>query len=330
MIRVGWLGIPKNCEKMFHYGGGDTYRKHLFQFLKNSDTYRVNGYGLGGFLSRDNILSLYRSLSLKGSEDIWLHDMNTVIYPNKKLKGPNILLFHHIGGDVPSPYNQLNKVLNKIFYRNLSKIDTIVVVSKFWEQFFKKRGFNNIKVIYNPFITERFKFNGKKIDEFKSKYKLNDKPIIYIGNCHELKGVKESYQNLKDFDVHLITSGRKRTNIPALNLNLTYNEYLLLLNASSAVVTMSNFDEGWCRTAHEAMLCKTPVIGSGRGGMTELLEGGNQIICKEFNKLADYVEYAIDNQDLGYLGYKYVSKEQFSLKYFNNEWDHLLNELNND
>jgi glycosyltransferase involved in cell wall biosynthesis len=327
MIKVGWLGIHKNSEKTFHMGGGDSYRKYLFQFLKNSDMYRLNGCSIGGFLSRDNIISLYRSLRLKGVEDVWIHDMNTVIYPHKELEGSNILLFHHIGGDVPSPYSHLNKVLNKIFYRNLSKIDIIVVVSKFWEQFFQQKGLNNIRVIYNPFNTEHFKFKKKEINDFKSKYKLKDKPIVYIGNCHELKGVKESYENLKHLGVHLVTSGRKKINIPAVNLNLTHNQYLLLLKASSAVVTMSKFHEGWCRTAHEAMLCKTPVIGSGRGGMTELLEGGHQIICPEFNQLANYVEYALENPDLGTLGYRYASKNQFNIKNFNNEWDRLFKEL---
>ena len=65
-------------------------------------------------------------------------------------------------------------------------------------------------------------------------------------------------------------------NIPVVNLSLNYKEYLCLLKASSVVVTMSKFKEGWCLTAHEAMLCKTPVIGSGKGGMRELLEGGNK------------------------------------------------------
>ena len=46
----------------------------------------------------------------------------------------------------------------------------------------------------------------------------------------------------------------------------------MLLQAASVAVTMSKFNEGWCRTAHEAMLCKTPVVGSGMGGMGELLE----------------------------------------------------------
>ena len=58
---------------------------------------------------------------------------------------------------------------------------------------------------------------------------------------------------------------------------------------------MSKFLEGWNRTAHEAMLCRTPVIGSGTGGMRELLLGGQQIICEDIKTLPEIVDYAIKN-----------------------------------
>ena len=60
---------------------------------------------------------------------------------------------------------------------------------------------------------------------------------------------------------------------------------------------MSKFQEGWCRTAHEAMLLKTPVVGSGFGGMSELLEGGGQIICDNFNDLKEKIEYLLGNHE---------------------------------
>jgi glycosyltransferase involved in cell wall biosynthesis len=329
MINIGWLGIPKKERVSFHMGGGDSYRSYLFHYLNNSDDYRLNGYGIGGFLSRDNIISLYRSFNLKGEQDIWLHDMNTIIYPHKKLEGQHVLLFHHIGGDVPSPYNKINNFLNKRFYQKLDETNYIVVVSKYWEEFFEKKGFKNIKIIYNPFDLQNYQSNSEQVQDFKLKYNLQDKPIVYIGNCHELKGVNESYNSLKDLDVNLVTSGRKRANIPVVNLNLEFREYLLLLKASSVVVTMSQFPEGWCRTAHEAMLCHTPVIGSGKGGMKELLDCGNQLICTELDKLKSFVEYAIETPELGYKGYKFASGDKFSLKNFNKEFDSFFKEISN-
>lgn len=89
----------------------------------------------------------------------------------------------------------------------------------------------------------------------------------------------------------------------------------------------SSFKEGWCRTAHEAMLCKTPVVGSGMGGMRELLEGRKQIICSVLSNLKEYVEYAMSDSTIGKSGYSFASQEYFSLEFFKNKWVDLINAL---
>jgi glycosyltransferase involved in cell wall biosynthesis len=52
---------------------------------------------------------------------------------------------------------------------------------------------------------------------------------------------------------------------------------------------MSKFLEGWNRTAHEAILVGTPVVGSGQGGMLELLEKSNQKVVTNFSDLDEIV-----------------------------------------
>ncbi len=154
-------------------------------------------------------------------------------------------------------------------------------------------------------------------------------PIVYIGNCRENKGVVEAYEALKDKGYHLVTSGEPNITLPCPNFNVSYREYLLLLKASSAVVTMSKFREGWCRTAHEAMLCKTPVIGSGTGGMAELLEGGKQFICRNISELPLLVETAISqSQRAGEDGYKYACV--LTVELFENSWMNLIEEVMQD
>jgi len=146
---------------------------------------------------------------------------------------------------------------------------------------------------------------------------------LYLGNCQLGKGVVEAYRELKDRDAFLITSGEEKVNIPAMNLNLYYKEYLTLLKASSVVVAMSKFKEGWNRTGHEAMLCKTPVIGSGFGGMRELLEGGKQIICEDVSKLNDLVDVALENhKELGEKGYEFA--KEFTVERFEKGWEKVL------
>ncbi|MDO8470596.1 MAG: glycosyltransferase, partial [bacterium] len=148
-------------------------------------------------------------------------------------------------------------------------------------------------------------------------------PIVYLGNCQKAKGVVEAYQALQGMDAHLVTSGAQKVRIPARNLDLAdHREYLQLLKASSCVLTMSKFKEGWCMTAHEAMLMKTPVIGSGKGGMRELLEGGKQIICEDFSRLRESVNSLLNDpaarRQLGDQGYAYA--KLFPIERFEQAW----------
>ena len=92
---------------------------------------------------------------------------------------------------------------------------------------------------------------------------------------------------------------------------------------------MSKFKEGWCRTAHEAMLLKTPVIGSGLGGMRELLEGGNQMVCENFNSLKEKVKYLLDHPELrekiGEDGYNFA--KDFTSGRLAKDWLELIHKI---
>ena len=80
-------------------------------------------------------------------------------------------------------------------------------------------------------------------------------------------------------------------------MKLSFQEYLILLKASTVVLTMSLFKEGWCRVAHEALLLGTPVIGSGAGGMTEVLAQGGGLSCERAENL-EKVERFLKGQNI--------------------------------
>ena len=239
----------------------------------------------------------------------------------------NIAIIHHIDYSyAPLFLRFISPFLTNIIFHNLKKIDAIVTVSKYWQNYFKERGYKNVFLIYNGFNLDDFNFSFEEIEEFKKEYQLTGRPIIYLGNCQKAKGVAESYEALQDLNCHLVTSGEPMVRIPAKNLEIEYKDYLRLLKASAIVVTMSKFKEGWCRTAHEAMLLKTPVIGSGLGGMKELLEGGKQIICEDFNSLKEQVEYLLNHPEarekMGQDGYNFA--KDFTLERFKNDWLELI------
>jgi glycosyltransferase involved in cell wall biosynthesis len=271
---------------------------------------------------------LYRLCKISGEKDLWIRNFDSIVtMPYDGTKGKNIALIFHIDYSFQPAYLKPSwMILEKIFYHHLKKVDAIITIAKYWQNHFLERGYPEVYLIYNAFDLDQFQFEDEQVSEFKRRFHLGDKPIVYIGNCQRIKGVVEVYQHLKDLDVHLITSGRKEVDIPALNLSLDYRDYLLLLRSSALVITMSKFKEGWNRTAHEAMLCKTPVVGSGLGGMRELLEGGRQIICNGFDELRGKVYYALDHPELGEMGFEFA--RQFTVEKFNDEWLSLVERVN--
>jgi glycosyltransferase involved in cell wall biosynthesis len=238
-----------------------------------------------------------------------------------------IVIVHHFDNTFLL-HQKLYNLLEKIFwFRMRHSPDVIVAVSDFWKKIFQAKGVKNIKVIYNSFDT--INVSKEEIKKFKKKFDLEGKSIVYIGNCQEIKGVVESYKALAHLNVHLVTSGKQRIDLPAKNLDLTKAEYYTLLAASSIVITMSKFNEGWCRTAHEAMLLGKPVIGSGRGGMQELLHAGHQTVCSSFDDLESLTSRLLNNRLLrkkqGLAGFKYASK--FTKEMFQKEWFKLIEDL---
>ena len=249
----------------------------------------------------------------------------------KRTPGKNVAVMFHIDFSTSSPVPRLlSRLVEKLFfYRNLKKVDAIVVISEYWESYFLKRGYKNVRKIYCGFDMDNFNITEDETIEFKKKHNLDGKPILYLGNCQSTKGAVDSYRALSGLDVHFVTSGKEYVKIPALNLNLGYREYLTLLKAATVVLTMSKNNEGWNMTAHEAMLLRTPVIGSGKGGQRELLEGGGQIVCEDFKQLRKKVEFLLNDpaqrKTIGSHGFEYA--RAFTRERFNRSWESLVNEM---
>jgi len=263
----------------------------------------------------------------KVDADIFLLDRKTMFffkrYAGKKYVGIN----HHYW--VPDKQSIIRKLFLVLSTRiGFKKVDVLIAVSKYWRDYFKSLGATDVRIIYNAFETEKFSEN--ELELFKNEYKLNRGiPIIYIGNNSREKGVVEVYEKLRDKNYLLITSGLKNTDIPVLHYDLPFGNYLKLLSVSFLVITMSKLPEGWSRTAHEAMLMKTPVIGSGIAGMAELLENGGQVICQDIDDLDSIVANLLSDEekakDKALKGYLFAKK--FTKEKFNREWINLIESL---
>lgn len=253
------------------------------------------------------------------------NDADVVIMPLEAIsllskKKKNIVIIHHIDHSFSSFLSSINQKLTYLLlFLNRERIDKIVVVSKFWHDYLLGKGFNDIQIIYNE-VDRKLKCEAECSNlNFKVDGKLN----IYIGNFHKKKGVTELLQLLKGDEYVLHTSGYAGPSVDGLinHSRLNYTDYLKLLSDVDVCITYSRFREGWCRTAHEALVLGTCVIGSGYGGMGELLNGAGQWIASDYLSLKKCLnQYYMKNINTEYVN-------SFGFDRFKKSWIQLVRSL---
>jgi len=330
-IKIEWLTKSLAMYNAFisekdvvHIRGGRVYELLAIDVLKNSYSVTINK----ALIKRSNIISyFFQNHKAKINGDICVVDPYLIALGKFKSQKKNIAIIHHIDDDLFS-----KNILSKFFYfnlkRNLKKMNTVVVVSEVWKTVLEGLGIKNVKVIYNSFDTKKYEFSKEEKQAFLKKHNLNGvKPIVYLGPNKSNKGVDKVLDVIDQQEYELIATGKVDVN----NKNVktfffSEAEFPLFLSCCDLVLCMSTMTEGWNRIAHEALLAKTPVIGSGTGGMQELLEKSGQIIVKDINDLnnniTDCLEYTSQYIKTGY---KYASK--YDLDYFKSSWTVLIDEL---
>lgn len=329
MLKIEWFksGRKKICKEEDYKYGGHVYDSIARKILKSKFDLEVTYLFRGN--QRNKIKRgvefaryLMDNYNLRFKGDIVIRDPFSTAYGPFDKKRKHVILLHHI--DVSNAKFQIyNNLFSNMFFKRAKKADCVVVVSDYWKRIMESNGCANVVVIYNSFNIDAFNFEDQELLQFKKRLKIPDKkPIIYLGNSRPEKGYLQACKALKNLDAIFVVTGKSKVDLPIIQEYLSYTDYLKLLNISSIVITMSQFNEGWCRTAHEAMLCGTPVIGSGRGGMRELLENGGQTICPDFNQLRPMVEDLLNDKpkllSIGETGKKYAS--QFNMEYFKEKW----------
>ena len=330
-IKIEWLTKSKemldayNCGLVGqHIRGGRIYELLAIDVLKNNYQVSINK----AFVKTIKLIKyLFQNQKSHIKSDICVIDPYILALGKFSHKTKNIAIIHHIDEELFK-----RSVFSRFFYfnlkRNLKKMDAVVVVSEVWKTFLNNHGVENVKVIYNAFDITNFEFSDEEKDAFKKKYNLNNvKPIVYIGPNSSGKGVVEVLKVIDQEAYELIATGK--TDVDNKNVKTFFfsdSEFPLFLASCNLVLCMSTMKEGWNRIAHEALLTKTPVIGSGSGGMQELLEKSGQTIVKDINNLNDSIKNCLENSNhFSEVGYKYTSK--FDLNYFKTNWENLIEEI---
>jgi glycosyltransferase involved in cell wall biosynthesis len=264
--------------------GGTIYQEYLSSALSLRHTVvneniGISASGVSRFLAGLRyLLAMVRS-SRRDGFDVAVKPIQAAFFPHKA-PAKTVVVVHHIDTRYSSfPARWYQNAMYRALRRNRNRIARVLAVSQFWKSFLEEHGFSNVSVAYNFLNPEDFAISPERIKEFRERHFPADKRIYYLGNPLPKKGYHLAYEALKDQDAYFVVTGNGTvSNSRIVHLDLSYADYLCLLSVADVVVTMSLFNEGWCRVAHEAMMCGTPVIGSGYGGMGELLAGGRQII----------------------------------------------------
>ncbi len=246
--------------------------------------------------------------------DYVLRAMNHVFFMDQSPK--QIVVAYHYDTSFCHPLVKVHHYMTlRSLIGNKDKVAKLVVISRFWRDYFHELGFKNIETIYCGFDKNEFSADGQIVERLRLKINPGDKKIVYIGNSQKKKGADKAYEALKDRkDLVLITSGNKDVELPCLNLELNRKDYLAFLSLSDVVVTFSQFKEGWNRVAHEAMMMGVPVIGSGLGGMGELLSGGGQKIVTDSSVLGKSLDEVLMDREIGLRGKEFA--ESFTRERF--------------
>ena len=140
------------------------------------------------------------------------------------------------------------------------------------------QGFENVKIIYNAFQVDKMlrQVKNQKGQMFLKKNCLIPNRYIYIGTYHHAKGQMLTVKKLFKLGFTLVATSTdqniKNNNEHLKLIHASFTEYNYLLKNARLAIAMSTFKEGWCRVLHEAAIHGTPILGSGLGGMRELLQ----------------------------------------------------------
>jgi glycosyltransferase involved in cell wall biosynthesis len=238
-------------------------------------------------------------------------------------RGRQIGLVHHL--DTSQIRNRTaSDALTRLFWWGLRRAHRLVVVSRYWRDFFAERlpGIP-IDIVYNGFDVDAYTVKEGEWRAFRVRHGLDGRPLIYLGNCLRSKGVEEAYEHLRDLPYQLVTSGRRDLVLPVSHLEVDRADYSRLLAAADVTVAMSRFKEGWNRTAHESLLAGKQVVGLPAGGQEELLRDGGQVLVAHASELPDAVRRALTEAD-ALVARGQAFARQFTRERFRDSWVHVL------
>jgi glycosyltransferase involved in cell wall biosynthesis len=250
------------------------YNKSIKSILNsfNPDIFFTNN--LSGFST--NIWSIARELNIKvvhTLRDYYLQCSKTTKFKNGE-NCKNICLDCNL--------------LSIIKKRNSQSIDFLVGISKYILEDHKNHGFFKE-------VPQRVMYNGFDLPLKKAKERESDLETVvfgFIGQLNESKGIElilESFKSIKETNWKLIIAGKASdkyiNKLREINNSenitfLGYAESSSFFKSIDVLIAPSIWNEPFGRVVIESIFSNTPIVGSLRGGITELLSNNSTFIIE--------------------------------------------------
>jgi len=298
-----------------------------------------------------HIIHLYLSyysifLAKKYSQKVFLtaHDYQLFSYNKLEIKHLNNKYTFFDG--LKQAKKRFNPFRNIIIRHYIKKLKRIFVLSQAQKKIFELNNINNLEVLPNAIDLADWQIARSDIENFKQKYNLTDKKIIFFGGRLSLE--KGLGQIIKSFEAIRAKLGFKTqfssdcVLFIAGEINNLIDECLDKINQSASknviiagwldrqmlktaiassdlVVTPSIYPDPFNMLNLEAMACKKPVIGTCFGGTPEIVKDGETgfiVNPFEVELMAERVIELLQDEnkakEFGENGYQ-RAKERFSL-----------------
>lgn len=273
-------------KKFFSLGydgdyGGDAYERELADELSlrfDQEVTRVTAPRRGGVLTIASLFSLLLK-TIRRDKSLIIRPFGMPIYSDNMT-----VILHHYDHESMPWYARFIETFDLFilkFVRRFIKVNYIVV-SDYWRQWVLRHmavaPYLLPNVVVEPAVDSRLDRGY-----LARTYSLDDKKKwVFLGSGAAKKGGKSLVRSLNEsnrtdifttFEFVCTGSSPARERVDNLReICLPQVEYGAFLRQCDLVVANSLFREGWCRVLHEAALLGVPGVGSGRGGMGELLQ----------------------------------------------------------
>jgi len=285
-----------------------------FKGIENIAPTYSYGFYMGSYLSK----FLFSKKSLKlikeiAPDVICLIDRFSGFFPSR-LNVPKIYVMHEAGTlDLLRPYeihsNMLNSVIfyiKKIFDNGvMRRSDKIVALNSFYEEYLRRKGFNNVVKI--PTGIDIQNFSNKEDENF----------VLYAGRfdwnknvCSLVNIFAQVHKLHPDYHLYLVGAGRQEKRIRSLVKENGIQSYVKIIHwlprkklmefmSRCSVFVLPSFFEVSPVVVLEAMASGKPVIARANMGTVDImLHGKNGYLYNDENELRKHLESLLSDSNL--------------------------------